>query len=163
MPVFALAADTNEQLAQVAAHLQQIMWLMETVSPGIIASLASGTINPSSLPSLNLGRQDTSPGSDPLSIIDDATFNARWADRTCFLGNTLPFRLLARLAQRPNHFISYETLFRDVWNDEYTSPEALRSAVKVLRRKLMAAGMADLADAIDGSNSRHYALKLAGR
>ena len=37
---------------------------------------------------------------------------------------------------------------------------AVHSAVKVLRRKLSAAGMADLAAAIDGSVSRHYALML---
>ena len=96
-------------------------------------------------------------------MVDETTFRVRWANRTCRLGNTYPFWLLERLARRPNQFVSYEVLFRDVWDDDYTSAEAVRSAVKTLRRKLNAAGMEDLAEAIDGSNSRHYALRLVKR
>ena len=75
----------------------------------------------------------------------------------------MAFRLLGRLASRPNQFISYEVLLdsEKLW-DRHTSYEAVRSAVKILRRKLNAAGMEDLADAIDGSTSHHYALMLAG-
>ena len=92
-------------------------------------------------------------------MIDEATFSVRWANRTCRLGNTVAFRLLARLARRPNHFLSYESLRDGIW-DECESDAAVQSAVKVLRRKLNAAGMADVAAAIDGSVSRHYALML---
>ena len=165
MPVFNYATDTTERLAQVAAHLQRAMSLIETVAPGIVERLASGAINPSSQ-SHGLDRQDTpsESGSARPSMIDEATFSVHWANRTCRLGNTVAFRLLKRLARRPNLFIHYEALLdlEELW-DRHTSYEAVRSAAKVLRRKLTAAGMEDLADAIDGSNSHHYALTLAGR
>ena len=105
------------------------------------------------------GKPPRRPAHPRPSIIDEATFSVRWADRTCRLGNTVPFRLLARLARRPNQFLSYESLRDGIW-DECESDAAVQSAVKVLRRKLNAAGMADLAAVIDGSVSRHYALML---
>ena len=64
-----------------------------------------------------------------------------------------------RLACRPNQFLSYKSLRDGIW-DDCESDAAVQSAVKVLRRKLNVAGMADLAAVIDGSISRHYALKL---
>ena len=158
MPVFNHAADT-ERLAQVAVHLQQAFSLIAAVDPGIVERLTSGAINPVDSQRLGLDRPDTSSGSARLSIIDEATFSVHWANRTCRLGNTVAFRLLKRLARRPNLFIHCDVLLHDIW-DDFTSPEAVRSAVKVLRRKLIAAGMEDLAEAIDGSTSHHYALKL---
>ena len=95
----------------------------------------------------------------PSTIADRATFSVHWANRTCHLGNTVAFRLLERLARRPNQFIHYDVLLQDLW-DCHTSSEAVRSAVKILRQKLIAAGMEDLAEAIDGSTSHHYALML---
>jgi DNA-binding response OmpR family regulator len=81
--------------------------------------------------------------------------------RSCFLGNTLPFRLFARLAQRPNAYLTYEELFAEVWQCD-RSDAAVRSAVKRLRSAFRRAGMAELADAIDGSVPGHYAFKLKG-
>lgn len=165
MSILNHTADTAERLAQAAAHLQQAFSLIQSVAPGIVERLALGAINLSNPQSLGLDRPAAPSGNSSAlsSIIDQDTFSVRWADCTCRLGNTFPFRLLARLARRPNQFISYEVLLKDVWDDEYTSPEAVRSAVKVLRRKLTAAGMAGLAEAIDGSTSHHYALKLVER
>ena len=160
MPITNHNTANAERLAQVAAHLQQAMSLIEMVAPGIVKRLASGDINPVSPQPISPDRLDTPASSSSLSIIDEATFSVHWADRTCRLGNTVAFRLLKRLARRPNLFISYEVLLHDIW-DECTSPEAVRSAVKVLRRKLIAAGMEDLAGAIDGSTFHHYALTLA--
>ena len=80
-------------------------------------------------------------------------------NRSCYLGNTVAFKLLERLARRPNQFVHCETLLEDLW-DCHTSREAVRSAVKILRRKLNAAGMKDLAGAIDSSTSHHYGLML---
>ena len=80
--------------------------------------------------------------------------------RTCFLGNSLHFRLLGRLAQRPNSYFSYEDLFARVWDGGVRSDDAVRSVVKRLRRALRRAGLGDLAKAIDGSVPGHYALKL---
>jgi DNA-binding response OmpR family regulator len=79
--------------------------------------------------------------------------------RSCFLGNTLSFRLFARLFQRPNAFLTYEELFTEVWQCN-RSDAAVRSAVKRLRSAFRREGMNELADAIDGSVPGHYALKL---
>jgi DNA-binding response OmpR family regulator len=74
----------------------------------------------------------------------------------------MAFKLLERLARRPDHFVHCDVLLRELW-DCHTSREAVRSAVKVLRQKLNAAGMGDLAEAIDGSTSHHYRLMLKRR
>ena len=152
---------TDELLSQVAAHLQQAFSLIAAVDPGIAERLAAGAINPLNRPLLGFdGAEPTSRnGSSLPTIIDGTTFSVRWANRTCRLGNTVAFRLLTRLACRPNQFLSYKSLRDGIW-DECESDAAVQSAVKVLRRKLNAAGMADLAAVIDGSISRHYALKL---
>jgi len=81
--------------------------------------------------------------------------------RSCFLGNTLPFRLLERLLRRPNQYVSHYQLQEGVWDGE-PSPESIRSVVKELRRKLRCAGMDDLAKAISGRVAKHYRLNLVG-
>jgi DNA-binding response OmpR family regulator len=152
-----------ERLAQAAAHLREAILLIEEVAPGIVKGLVP-EISPA-LPPAVVSSQSVMPagiGSGRPSIIDETTFSVRWADRTCRLGNTVAFRLLARLARRPNQLVSCETLLDELW-DRYTSREAVRSTVKILRRKLTAAGMEDLAAAIDGSTSHYYALTLAER
>jgi len=93
------------------------------------------------------------------SLIDTETLTISFRGRSCFLGNTLPFRLFHRLACRPNAYVSYEDLLADVWDGERTD-EAIRSVVKTLRGKLRQAGMKQLADSIDGSVPGHYALRL---
>ena len=164
MPIFNHATDvtdSTERLAQAAMHLHQAFSLIYSVAPGIFDRLAPGAINLSTPQSLGLDCPvaPAENGSPRSSIIDEATFSVRWANRTCRLGNTVAFRLLARLARRPNLFLSYASLRNGIW-DECDSDAAVQSAVKVLRRKLNAAGMTDLAAVIDGSISRHYALML---
>jgi DNA-binding winged helix-turn-helix (wHTH) protein len=100
------------------------------------------------------------PGIDRDLVIEVDKFTVTYRRKSCFLGNTLPFRFLSRLAQRPNTFISHETLLSDVWDGNRTD-SSIRSIVKTLRRKLRQAGLTDLADAIDGSVPGHYSLKLS--
>jgi DNA-binding response OmpR family regulator len=92
--------------------------------------------------------------------ISSAMLSVTFRGKTCFLGYTLPFKLLAYLAQRPNTFVSYEELLSDVWQC-VVSEGAVRSVVKKLRCLLRNAGLAELANAIDGSAYGHYALKLS--
>ena len=91
--------------------------------------------------------------------VDRDTFVVRFRGKTCFLGNSLPFRLFERLLHRPNTYVTYEDLFSEVWQG-VRSEEAVRSVVKRLRAMLRQCGMAELATAIDGSVSGHYALNL---
>jgi DNA-binding response OmpR family regulator len=92
-------------------------------------------------------------------MIDPGFLSVRHKGRVCFLGNTLPFKFLCRLAQRPNAYVSYEDLLTEVWAG-VRSDDAVRSVAKTLRSRLRQAGLGDLADAIDGTVSGHYALKL---
>lgn len=93
-------------------------------------------------------------------VIDRSMLSVTIGGKTCFLGSTLPFKLLCRLAQKPNAYVPYEHLLEDVWTYR-VSDGAVRSVVTNLRRMLRNAGMDELADAIDGSVYGHYALKLA--
>jgi DNA-binding response OmpR family regulator len=92
-------------------------------------------------------------------FVDEAMLSITFRGRSCFLGNTLPFRFFARLAQRPNTYLTYEQLFNDVWQCD-RSDAAVRSAVKRLRKAFRQNDMSELADAIDGSVAGHYGLKL---
>jgi hypothetical protein len=93
-------------------------------------------------------------------IVDQDTFTVTFRGRTCFLGNTLPFRLFARLAVRPNVCVARAALLAEVWQGT-RSDSSVRSTVKILRRRLRSAGLTVLADAIDGSVSGHYRLRLS--
>ena len=94
------------------------------------------------------------------ALFDTEMLTVTFQGKSCFLGNTLPFRLFVRLARRPNTYVAYEDLLADVW-DGVRTDEAIRSVVKTLRSKLREAKMSVLADAIDGSVPGHYGLRLA--
>lgn len=79
--------------------------------------------------------------------------------KCCFLGDTFPFRLMAKLIGSPNRYFSYDELLADVW-DCVRSRTAVRSVVKILRAKLRDARLDELAAAIDGSVKQHYGLIL---
>lgn len=153
-----------ERLAQLVAHLRQIASLLEEVllcSPhgpdlGLAnqsCSMAGATRRPS---------RASGKGTSGAPILDRMTFCVHWGGRTCRLGNTLSFKLLERLARRPNQFVHCEVLLQDVW-EGCRSREAVRSVVKMLRQKLNAARMEGLAEAIDGSTAHHYGLMLGRR
>ena len=92
-------------------------------------------------------------------VIDPTLLSVTSRGKVCFLGNTLPFKLLCRLAQRPNTYVTYEDLLSEVWHG-VRSDSAVRSVAKMLRCKLRQAGLTDLASAIDGTVPGHYSLKL---
>ncbi|MBS0207966.1 MAG: winged helix-turn-helix domain-containing protein [Planctomycetes bacterium] len=101
---------------------------------------------------------DSANPNDGLQI-DREHFTISFDGRTCFFGNSLGFRLLERLARRPNVYLSYEELLAAVW-DGVRTDSAVRAGVKRLRDKLRRLEMAKLADAVDGSVSGRYALRL---
>lgn len=92
-------------------------------------------------------------------LVDDSRFAVRWNGRECPLGQTLLYRLFRRLALSLNRYVPNEQLLEEVWGGE-RSASAVRTAVRNLRRKLEAGGMADLAGVIDGRNPGHYGLRL---
>lgn len=97
----------------------------------------------------------------PLEV-DRSVLCVRYHGRSCFLGNTLMFRLIEQLARRRNKYLPYEDLLSEVWESE-RSDGAVRSVVKRLREALRIQGLEDVARGIDGSVPGHYALKLSER
>jgi len=93
-------------------------------------------------------------------VVDHEHLRVSFRGKTCFLGNTLPFRLFACLASRPNAYLTYEELLDEVW-DGIRSDSAIRSVVKRLRARLRREGLPELADAIDGSMPGRYGLRAA--
>jgi DNA-binding response OmpR family regulator len=96
----------------------------------------------------------------PANLVDDGRFTVRWNGDECHLGSTVLFRLFCRLALSANEYVSVGRLMEDVWPGP-RSEEAVRSAVRNLRRKLEEAGMAELAEAIK-TQPGHYGLRLDG-
>ena len=94
-------------------------------------------------------------------LADPTTFCAIYRTRRCYLGNTLVFGLFRLLVSRLNRYVSYSELLTEVWKQEEKSPEAIRTVVQLLRKKLRAAEMSEVANAIDGRNHGHYGLMLA--
>ncbi len=103
-----------------------------------------------------------SPHSHNGLVIDAEQLTVSWNGSTCYMGYTIPFRLLQRLARRPNQYVTHECLLHDIWGAP-RSKSALRSAVYNLRSQLNSAGMGDLAKAIDGRSTGRYGLVLDGR
>jgi DNA-binding response OmpR family regulator len=161
MPIANHAARIAEQLAQLVACLNQAVELTEEI---IDTSRILGLTVPQSSVRVVPGkpRANAAGISGQSPVADRATFSVRWHDNTCYLGNSLPFRLMERLAYCPNQLIHRDRLLDEVWECR-RSREAMRSVVKVLRRKLCQAGMEDLAEAIDGTTAHHYGLMLNGR
>lgn len=106
------------------------------------------------------GRPSPTTRPDSSLRVERATLTVSWKDKECYLGYTLPFRLLERLAQRPNQFVRTDRLMEELWMG-IRAPSTIRSAVSQLRLKLIAADMCELAHAIDGSNPGHYGLMLS--
>jgi hypothetical protein len=163
MPILCPNTLPLEQLTDLATRLRQVAAVLD----GIVSSVAHGSrIAGAEMASLialtSLGGNATAGNCPSPPIADRTTFSARWQGKSCHLGNTIIFKLLERLSRRPNQFVHFEVLLQDVWEGR-RSPEAVRSAVKVLRQKLTSAGMDDLATAIDGSTAHHYRLSLNGQ
>ena len=112
-------------------------------------------------------RADAAPSRDasigaPLELIDRTTFTVAWKGKSCYLGCTILFRLIERLARNPNHLVAHQALLDGVWNGP-RSGSAIRNAVASLRSKLVAAEMPDLAGAIDSRTRGHLGLMLRER
>lgn len=100
-----------------------------------------------------------SPRALPELRVERAAFSLTWKSRSCYLGNTLPFRLFERLARRPGHYLPVSQLAGELW-DGPRAPSTVRSVVSDLRTRLSRGGLRDLAQRIDGSNAGYYGLSL---
>ena len=154
MPVVNYTGRIIERLGRLATCLDQAVRLTDEIVDDVATNLGSATV-PFRLSIIG-------KDSDDHPIIDRSTFTVHWGGKICYLGNTLPFKFLERLARRPNQLIPCDQLLDEVWQC-CRSRDAMRSVVKVLRQKLGQAGMQGLARAIDGRTARHYGLMFNGR
>ncbi len=92
-------------------------------------------------------------------LLDETTMCVVWNGVTLHLGHTVAFRLLNRLARRPNQYVAHHDLLQDVWHGDSRAITTIRSSVRHLQGKLRAGGMTELAAAIRGHNG-HYILEL---
>src|SRR4051794_30927308 len=97
--------DRREQirrsLACLAQSQQATMTILEQTLSLLCAELSLD-------PLAYFQAQSSSPPDNPRLVVDPALLTVHFQGKTCFLGNTLPFRFLARLAQRPSSYFSYE-------------------------------------------------------
>ncbi|QDV25891.1 winged helix-turn-helix domain-containing protein [Aureliella helgolandensis] len=99
---------------------------------------------------------DTRLSSEPR--IDQQMLCVYHDGKCCFLGNTLPFKILARLMRTPGIYVPHNVLLKELW-EGVRSDSAIRSVIKTLRIKLRKAGLNAVADRIDGSVRCHYSFR----
>ncbi len=104
---------------------------------------------------LRCGRELNRSSANSRPLLSESTLSVSWHGRSLHLGHTLSFRLLDRLARRPNQYVTHLDLLRDVWDDEELATATIRSVVRHLRRRLREGGMTGLAKAIRGHNGRY--------
>jgi DNA-binding response OmpR family regulator len=146
----------QRSLRSLAESYRATMGLMEQTLALLCEELSLDPLTYFQTRSLSEPAQASQPG----LLVDPSVLSVTFRGKVCFLGNTLPFKFLRRLAQRPNTYVTYEDLLAEVWQG-VRSDEAVRSVAKTLRNRLRRAGLADLAAAIDGTVPGHYALRLS--
>ena len=145
--------DIRNALRTIAENHAATMAVLEKMLHDLAAELDNDQL-PSSSSVYRTGKRDAG---DPY--VDLSLLSVVHRGNRCFLGDTFPFRLMAKLIGSPNRYFSYDELLADVW-DCVRSRTAVRSVVKILRAKLRDARLDELAAAIDGSVKQHYGLIL---
>ena len=82
-------------------------------------------------------------------LFNDGTFSVGWKGRWEWFGNRLTYRLLKRLCKRPGHYVHFDDLKQEVWNDDFTNDSAISRQASHLRNKLREVGFQGIE--IDGS------------
>lgn len=90
--------------------------------------------------------------------IDEQTFSVSYQGHQCNLGNSMEFKLLARLYQSKGKYVMYDTLRASVWENEFTEKNAIQRVKSNLVRALSDSGI-DVIQ-IDGSQRNCYKLTL---
>jgi hypothetical protein len=135
-------AHVVEHLTQLVACLNQAVQLTAEI---IDASRNLGLTVPPSNVRVIPGKPRTNAAgiSGQFPVADHATFSVRWHDNTCYLGNSLPFRLMERLAYRPNQLIHRAVNPHVIRAPEQvvtnrTFPGRCRAIARAIRRRILA-------------------------
>lgn len=75
-------------------------------------------------------------------VVDPRQFTISYqGQEPAFFGNTILFRLIARLARRANNFVSFNRLKVEVWHDEHTEDGTVSRTARRLREKINELGV----------------------
>lgn len=138
---------------QLAENLMTVAICAEELRTTIRAELDTNPV-PQTARGTGGSRSDRPPAHERPHV-DHSTMSVMWDGQTCQLGYTVLFKLVDRLSRRPNQFVTFDQLLRDVWDGGLRSPDTIRSAVRNLRQRLSDAGMNRLATAIQGRAGRY--------
>jgi hypothetical protein len=101
--------STAERKDQIAASLRNLvtaytkaMAHLEETLAGFCQEPGLGEIESFYEPLLTRGASATDSDDGGQPVADKTLLSIRWQGKTCFFGNTLPFRFFERLARRPN-------------------------------------------------------------
>lgn len=155
----AMTPDTFQRLVQLAGQLVENLMTVAICAEEIRSVIRTEHDRLGAMG--RTGGRDGHPASEATRrpIVDRSTLSLSWDGRSCTLGYTVLFRLADRLSRRPNQYLTADQLLRDVWEGGCRSPDTIRSAVRNLRKRLIEAGMPELAAAIRG-RAGHYGLIL---
>ncbi len=90
---------------------------------------------------------------------DAGTFTFYYGYGSCFLGNSVEFRLAERLAKSPGVFIGIGKLMEDVWDGRTVQKNTIAKTACNLRRKLKDATVTGIT--IDGGEKDHYRIQAS--
>lgn len=152
-----MTAETTQKLALLANQLAENLMTVAICADELRATIRAELDPTEAPPGSALMRRPVSHGPRPPDRphVDHSTLTLFWQGRSCQLGYTKLFKLADRLSRRPNQFVTFDQLLRDVWNGDLRSPDTIRSAVRNLRQRLIDAGMGQLAAAIQGRAGRY--------
>jgi len=146
-----LKNDDNLQFIKLDGHKGGIQeyWseneIAELFGDDAIDEMRDMGFEPSSVPvytsqqvaSWQAARCDKPEPSKHGPVIDPGQFTISYqGQEPAFLGNTMLFRLITRLARRPNVFVSFNNLKREVWKDDHTDDQTVSRTARRLREKL---------------------------
>ncbi len=149
--------ETTQRLAQLANQLAENLMTVAICAEELRATIraeadAAGAVGRARVSCL---RSPGATAAHERPLVDPSTLSLSWDGKTCHLGYTILFRLADRLSRRPNQYLTFEQLLRDVWGGDHRSPDTIRSTVRNLRERLSLAGMNELAAAIHGQGGRY--------
>lgn len=142
---------------QLADTIMTAALCAEEIRAAVLADLDGDGGHPAQAAAVHLSPAQSDHQQRP--VLDESTLCVIWRGTSLHLGHTLAFRLLDRLARRPNQYVTHLDLLQDVWDGDAREITTIRSTVRHLQSKLRAGGMPELAAAIRGHNGR-YILRL---
>lgn len=134
--------DRNDLLTRMAAQLQRIEAALDGHSNNVEQTSRNDGRLIVSVHGVTIDRTR-------FTVIDETGLS-------CFLGNTIPFGLMSRLAQSSDVFVHIDVLKTDVWHDEHVTDETVMRTARSLRAKLREAGI--VAVSVNTSQKQHIAL-----